>query len=516
MLAPIEVESSAIKSINLDYGNWTGLQIYQFYRFILVVLVWLVQLFDFQLGLVFTNAFSPRILQYVLVTYTSVSLVFIVITLLRWVDYRNFSLISIFMDVFFLIGFLYATENGLQQGLGLLLIFNIAAAGVLLPGMSTWVLSALASLGVIAYAIKQQLNNNSNDFYMYTGLLGIAFFLTAFAFNQRSKYLNLADYKIKLKQIINSLVIEQIPYPILVLHGQEIDLFNYSAKSFLDLKSEILNQIKSELNLKKFRFQKENLLIYVEEISNLPEHYLVRIEEQKETLKKAQQLKLAALGRLTASIAHEIRNPLSAIVQSLQLFKSESNPKTQGRLLEITENNANRIEKIISSILSLSRSNPNNIERFELKSWLDLFVSNFKKSNKDFTDQINFRNQIQEIYVDFDRQQLEQILINLLYNAMHANHEIGSKKAIDLELFMHKNVLKIRVTNYDFTIKEEHKQNLFEPFFTTYRHGTGLGLYLSREMCWSNDAKLEYLEDKGADTCFQIVFKSLGVNNENA
>jgi len=234
---------------------------------------------------------------------------------------------------------------------------------------------------------------------------------------------------------------------------------------------------------------------------------IIFLEDISKVNQQAQQLKLAALGRLTASIAHEIRNPLSAISHAAELLsESENIQEMDQRLTQIIDKQSQRVNGIIDTVLSLSRRNQPQTEQLSLKQWLD----NFLQEQIQFSaEQIDIQLQIEaQSSICFDPQHLQQILSNLIQNALIHSIPVETGRAkVILNISREaqtKNTI-LQVINFGDAIKADDIPHLFEPFFTTKTNGTGLGLYMSKELADSNHASLDYIpfQDK---TCFQLKF----------
>jgi two-component system, NtrC family, sensor histidine kinase PilS len=226
------------------------------------------------------------------------------------------------------------------------------------------------------------------------------------------------------------------------------------------------------------------------------------LEDTTRSRDEAQQLKLAALGRLTANIAHEIRNPLSAISHAAELLDEER----RGRLTRIIVDNTLRLERLVSDVLQLSRRDRAAADRVALNPWLAAFVDDFAANESVPAGRIAVETAA-EVSIEFDREHLRQVLWNLLRNAVrHARHEPGS---VRIALSAYGDQVELSVTDNGPGVARAIQSQLFEPFFTTESKGTGLGLYLARELCAANRAVLEYVDDmQGAH--FRILCREAG------
>ena len=233
--------------------------------------------------------------------------------------------------------------------------------------------------------------------------------------------------------------------------------------------------------------------------------------------KQVQQIKLASLGHLTASIAHEIRNPLGALSHAVQLLKeSENMDKQDQRLLQIILNNSNRMNNIISNVLQLSRKKPSQSYHYEmnpleLTSWLENFILEFQEMAKP-NQKIHVDIAIKPIYTYIIPSQLHQIVTNLVTNGLRHTKQEDNIAQIWLMLYIDttSKLPQLDVLDNGKGVEPEFIDKLFEPFFTTSHDGTGtgLGLFVTKELCESNQAQLSYLPRKGGGSCFRITFCS--------
>jgi two-component system sensor histidine kinase PilS (NtrC family) len=224
-------------------------------------------------------------------------------------------------------------------------------------------------------------------------------------------------------------------------------------------------------------------VIYLEDISKL--------EDQ------ARQLKLAALGRLTANIAHEIRNPLAAITHAAELMQEENRQPARERLTRIIRDNSARLDRMVKDVLELNRRDRVQAEPLPVGAFLALFLEEFVQNEQLDRGAFALERDGDGI-VEFDRVHLHQVLWNLGRNAWrHSRKRSGS---VRLRLQRQGNRLELHVVDDGSGVAKDLQSQLFEPFFTTYSAGTGLGLYIARELCAANGAALDYVDrSSGAD-----------------
>lgn len=235
---------------------------------------------------------------------------------------------------------------------------------------------------------------------------------------------------------------------------------------------------------------------------------LLLLEDQRREQANAQQLKLASLGQLTASIAHEIRNPLATISQASQLLMEEitENPvdgadESNHELYKMIFAQTKRVNRIIEDVLKLSRQQPPNQQNIPLATWMPEFLATYF-GNQD----VSLRLAAAPI-IEFDTHQLEQILINVINNGLrYSGHEHA---AVEIEVYSQQNDVIIDILDQGLGVNHAHLEQLFDPFFTTDITGTGLGLYLSQAFSEVNHARLLYVPEH-EKTCFRLMIPIAG------
>ena len=240
-------------------------------------------------------------------------------------------------------------------------------------------------------------------------------------------------------------------------------------------------------------------------ITQLRQQYaIIFIEDLRHEFSRAQQLKLASLGQLSASIAHEIRNPLATISQASQLLMEEVNEADSGLsddnilLYEMIYHQTIRVNKIIEDVLKLSRQQRPNFVYIEPKTWLNDFIQ------QNFSGHDIFLHCHTDKGFMFDNHKLAQILVNLINNGLRFSSKTEPHAFVTLEVYEFGKSIHIDVIDTGHGVAKENIQYLFNPFFTTDSQGTGLGLYLSQAFCQANYANLEYVPGEG-QTCFRII-----------
>lgn len=535
-----------------SYNPYDLLRIYTYYRTLLGSVLLLMFQIEFAPKILGTN--NPDLFFYTSLFYTGINFFSL---LLMWRLKFNPSgrnlFISLFIDVA-AITLLMHSSGGPLSGLGYLLLIAIAAGGIMLRERIATLLAATCAIAVIAEGTFGYLNNPADNKSIFaSAALASLTFLTSLIFQYLTRKIRLsheealtqAAHAAHLQRLAQQ-IIERMRTGIVVLDkDQQVELMNQSARNLLGL-SEAQGNPSSlrELPdlLEKFRawqlqqtepssVPKPNLphanikanFAHLEP-GNLSET-LVFVEDIRALHQQAQQLKLASLGRLTASIAHEVRNPLGAISHASQLLaESEEISSADKRLLSIIDTHSKRVNQIIENILQLSRRRPANPQRINLGEWLPAFIKDYlttKESGKRLQIELNGSSQVMQtkfdalgeldddlsgIYAKFDPSQLQQVLTNLCDNGIR--YGIPKEGQADLRIEFGVDTQHhqpyIQVIDYGPGVSSETIKHLFEPFFTTENTGSGLGLYICKEICEANQAYINYRRTPKNESCFYI------------
>ena len=233
---------------------------------------------------------------------------------------------------------------------------------------------------------------------------------------------------------------------------------------------------------------------------------LIYLEDLGRAQGEAQQIKLAAMGRLTASIAHEVRNPLSAINHAAQLLEEDGSVAPEGqRLLSMIRNNARRIDRIVGEVLQLNRRDRQQPEVVVFADFMHTLLEEIAQAESIPQGGVAIQAS-QDLLVIFDRGHLNQIVWNLVRNAwQHCQKKDGSIHIVARAGYMGDAVI-CEFADDGPGIPAELRPQIFEPFFTTRPGGTGLGLYIARELADANGAALELLP-KAPGANFRMTLK---------
>ncbi|MGB0222664.1 MAG: sensor histidine kinase [Luminiphilus sp.] len=232
---------------------------------------------------------------------------------------------------------------------------------------------------------------------------------------------------------------------------------------------------------------------------------LLFIDDYTPMTQFAQSLKLNSLGRLTGSIAHEIRNPLAAVSNAVQLLAENPNMNESDRALTaIMLNNTQRINDTVNHVLELSRRVPPDFKALNLDTWVPDYLEEFKEGRAD--QPTIYLQQETPVSITADEKQLKRVLDNLLDNALrHSELKTGQLEAhLAVSASPSSNLCHLDIIDFGDGVPESSQSRLFEPFFTTSASGTGLGLYLCKELCESNGADLRYRRTDSGESAFRV------------
>lgn len=443
---------------------------------------------------------------------------------------------QVIVDVLFISLLTYAS-GGVSSGLGLLLLASLAAAGIISRGRLTMFFASLASIAVLLeHTLDVLYREGQVGFFVQSALLSVGYFATAWLAHTLARYTQQSEELAAQREVdlanmaqVNQLVIQDMQDGVLVVDergmirqinrraveilgplvrgGREIAVQDYAPAL-----AERLTRWRNDPDSgpEPLRTATTNTLAGARFVSvgrNRNVGAVVFLEDLSRIQSEAQQMKLAAMGRLTANIAHEIRNPLSAINHAAELLLEEIDlSETQQRLLTIVHDNTQRLDRMVQDVLKLNRRDRAHRETFEVGAFLRTFVSQFCQIEKVPEDVIALKIE-QEGSITFDRSHLNQVMWNLCRNALRYCTRGKGSIGITLRAARVSDALELGVHDDGQGVPEAIRPHLFEPFFTTAASGTGLGLYIAREICDANNASLEYIEQRGGGAHFIVVIR---------
>lgn len=473
-------------------------------------------------------------------SYLIAALIFGMMIRLRTPDFNIQIHTQILSDIVFTTLIMHAS-GGVQSGLGTLIIISIAGGSIVIRGRHSLLFASVASLAVL----YEEYYNKLEGIYLegsslQAGILGVTFFTTAIITHFVAKHIRESE-ALALKRGVDlanmsqltEYIIQRMQTGILVIDQfNRLRLINESAWHMLSMPSIVdnpyLSAVSEELNESYTNWLNDNevtiplLHVSPEYPSLLPRFAhlnqekepaaLIFLEDASAMSREAQQLQLAALGRLTASIAHEIRNPLGAISHAGQLLAESPNmDKADLRLTQIISDHSKRVNTIIENVMRLGRGNQSYPQLVKLSSYLENFLKDFMTANESKRSDFHIVMQQDDIQVHFDPIHLQQILTNLCENGIRHTPDAGIDKE-QYKVEFHAGISKnnnrpyLDIIDHGTGIDEETAAHIFEPFYTTAETGSGLGLYISRELAECNQAHLTLLQNEEQGSCFRLTF----------
>ena len=521
------LEMKGVNNSPISATHWKTLRYFSIYRLCIAGLLLLPSFYSAPA----LSLIGPRSVPFqsqIVVAYFVANLVSLVVLHVYPRFFNRQLSVQVLLDVLVLTWLAHAGD-GLRDGFGVLLLVMLTGAGLVGQGRLVLFYAATTTVAVLAEGASRALTKTGEpvDFFQI-GLVCISFFAVAMLARMlANRVISNEDLARKRGEAltnqttISQQIIEEMQDGVLVLdregrirqHNPRIEqllglgdpeernIASYSTELALSFKvwcqrggdePVLIRAPASGIDLRARFIATESsagdVLILLEDLG--------RLQEQ------ARQLKLAALGRLTANIAHEIRNPLSAIRHAGELMAEESSSPTNERLLRIVLDNAGRVERIVSDVLELGRRDRAHREFIDLRQTLPLFVEEFaiKEGVSEKLVSIDISGQVASIV--FDRSHLHQVLWNLVGNALRYSRREDGSVRLQVQSRPRDHRIDLHVIDDGDGVDEAHREQIFEPFFTTHSRGTGLGLYIARELCEANGAHLELVGSQvGADFC---------------
>ncbi len=418
--------------------------------------------------------------------------------------------------------------GGVRSGMGIILLVSLAGSGLVGHGRLVLFYAATATLAVLYEQTYRAITTDfaAADFFQ-TGLFCAGFFgiailarLIARRVIANEELARKRGIELRNQTLVSQRIIEQMQDGVLVIDrdgmvrqnnpraARLLGLSDPAKRSLTSYSTELARSFRvwserpsSEPVLVRAPASGMQLRARFVSTDSSERDVLVFLEDTGRLQEQARQLKLAALGRLTASIAHEIRNPLSAINHAGELLREENHDQTTDRLLRIVLDNTNRVERIVSDVLELGRRDRAHRELIDLRQTLRSLVDEYTAKERIATDVV--RIEISgEAKICFDRAHFYQVLGNLLGNALRHSRKSSGSVRLRVSDSEQDGGIDLHVVDDGPGVDEATREHIFEPFFTTHSRGTGLGLYIARELCEANAAQLELKESEaGADFC---------------
>ncbi len=484
------------------------------------------------------GAANPTLYLFSIATWFATGVLCIGLLKTRWPTLQAQAFIHVAFDVIAVTALLL-TSAGAASGAGLLLILPVAAVSVLLPQRTATTVAAIAALFVLGQQIMLWFAgvSDSSDLTQ-AGLLGGVIFIAALAAAPLAGRLRESEALVRQRDLdlanlaeLSQYIVERLRESLVVVDEQDrIRLINESARQILGSDA-TANALVGEVSprllylLTMWRQSQSETdtaggnLLAVDGLREVRPHFaplgqgrpppvLIFLEDLTALDDRIHQTRLAALGRLSASIAHEIRNPVGAISHAAQLLGEDSSlSDSNRRMSEIIKTNAERVSTIVGNVQQLGRRETTRPERMLLGEWLTDFLQEFINTGGHAPGQLVAELPEPDLEVRVDPSHLRQILWNLCENAFRYSVKSDDDR-IEVRIGRlagsHRPFLEVldRGPGIDSTISDR----IFEPFFTSHASGTGLGLFIARELAQCNRALLVFEPRTGGGSIFRIVF----------
>ena len=484
---------------------------------------------------------NPQLFVLVCVVYWALGALFAFGGRGHWPSRRVLVLAHTLLDSAAVSALLYCS-GGAASGLGILLVIPVGAMALLAEGRGAFANAAIAALGILLQQIASvALGTAPSSDYPLAGMQGAVVFLVALMAWPVSTRLRESEALVRRAVLdlanlaqVSQYIVQHLRESILVVDPDDyIRLINESAAQVLGeadtVPGALLGEVCPRLLYLLSTWRANDVLDPGADAQTLlaadgarlirphfaplgdsnPSPVIVFLEDTGEIAAKVQQTKLAALGRLSASIAHEIRNPVGAMSHAAQLL-AES-PGLSGedrRLTQIMQANSSRVSGIIDNILQLSRREAPKPQELTLAAWTARFRDEFCATLELPRTQLQIDAASVDVPVRIDGSQLHQIIWNLCQNAVMHALPTAAAAGIQLRYGRLGGVGRpyLQVTDRGPGIATADAERIFEPFFTRAQRGTGLGLFLARELAAANGATLLYEAREGGGSVFRVVF----------
>ena len=519
-----------------SYQNLALFRVYVAYRSLLSIVLLIMLVNPSTRALV--GSLSPGLYTTAALVYLATSIPLVGSLSTRLNESQTLMLLVFLVDIV-AITLLADSSGGMTSGLPALLVITVAASAVLISNrklaMLVAAISVLAILLDTAWLILRDVLDIGSLFP--AGLLGLLVFGVALMVQTIAHRLGRAEELARNRssdlynlQRLNEQIVQHMQTGILLVNNEGlVRVMNKSAMRLLTPERQITEQQGGQLEdycvqlADQFKQWEHSgwhratpftvaeggnpLIANFQELQPRVNHEsLVFVEDYTPVTQHAQSLKLNSLGRLTASIAHEIRNPLGAISHAAQLLQESPDlAPSDSRMADIIQHHSERVNQIVESVMQISRREPPKPEQLLLESWLSAFV-------REYLNALNRPAEViidcdyKELLIEFDPENLQRIFSNLLDNALrHSKQETGKETArihIDVDSTLHQ--YQINMIDNGSGVAFADRAKLFEPFFTTMSEGSGMGLYLCKELCEINNADLNYRLTGKGESCFRI------------
>jgi len=528
---PSGIEPKGSLADSIDGKSWQALRYFSLYRIVIAGLFSVLALL---------SKLPPSFIEFNLYRFTLAACIYFLIAIAaliaverRVAPIRLQVYAQVVADIIAITVFIRAS-GGIESGFGMLMVVAIAGGCLFVPPKAAIFLAALgtlAALGETVFGILYLDYTSAN--YTQAGLLGAGLFATAFLASiladQARRSEALAEARaIDIENLsrLNSYIVQRMRSGIVVLDEKHAAVLNNEAAlTMLSTESNkhapaiVLprplteayrrwrdNEQNSKTPLELDAHGSEVIVSFTLLGSGSSGGTLIFLEDAAEIRQRAQQLKLASLGRLTGSIAHEIRNPLGAISAAGQLLSESPELNDQDRrLTQIIGEHSQRMNNIIENVMTIGRRELAVAESFPLRPWLEQFIEELRERKKLDAAEVSCEWLDDNLVIRMDTSQLHQVLWNLAENALRYSQ---SSPLLSFSYGRTPGSARpfMDIADSGTGMSPKVAELIFEPFYTGESSGTGLGLYIARELCESNQASLILAANESTGCRFRINF----------
>jgi two-component system sensor histidine kinase PilS (NtrC family) len=519
-----------------SHQNLALFRVYVGYRSLLSIMLLIMLISPNTRQLVGT--LNPTLYTTVALAYLATSIPLVGSLSTRLNESQNLMLLVFLVDIV-AIALMADSSRGMTSGLPVLLVVTVAASAVMITNRTLATLIAAISVLAILLDTTWLILHDvlDTDSYFPAGILGLLIFGVSLMVQPIAHRLGRAEELARNRasdlyslQRLNEQIVQHMQTGILLVNSEGVvRIMNKSGAGFLAPERPITVEQGRQLAdyCPELAYQFEHwkgsgvhrakpftvmegappVIAHFRELqTNANQEALIFVEDYTPVTQYAQSLKLNSLGRLTASIAHEIRNPLGAISHAAQLLlESPDLAPSDTRMAEIIQHHCERVNQTVESVMQISRREPPKPEYLTLAPWLTEFVGEYLHAlNR--PAEVTIHCDYKELLVEFDPENLQRVFANLLDNALrHSKLATGREIArIEVELDSGLHLCQIDIIDNGAGVPPAEQSKLFEPFYTTMQEGSGMGLYLCKELCEINNADLDYRRTRSGESCFRI------------
>ncbi|HKS94051.1 MAG TPA: ATP-binding protein [Gammaproteobacteria bacterium] len=514
---------------------WRLLRLLNVYRLLVAVLIIAVSATG---PAALLGTLNPWMFLWTGIAYLVYALLTVLSLYKRWPGYALQAEIQLMVDTIAVVILMHAS-GGPVSGLGVLLFVSIVANTVLMPWRIGMGYAAVATMLILADNTYLVLHGPATEAgYVQGALTGVVLFVAAISGAYLGRRLRESEelavqrgVDLQNLEQLNDYIIHHMRTGVVVVDetgrvrlANEAALANFPRRGGQKhLLSDLSPQLQQEIDSWRAGGQERPKSFTTEDGKPVIPYFtrlapagdagtLIFLEDASEITERVRQMKLAALGRLTGSIAHEIRNPLAAISHANQLLAESAKLQSDDRrLTEIIADHAKRMENMVETILQLSRRESTRSQELELEHWLRDFVAEFRERHGLDGQALAVRiDSGDKVRVRVDPGHLYQIAWNLSENALRYGRPAKSFGGPLIEYRISPlstpGGTEFAILDNGSGVPKDIAEHIFEPFYTSSPRGTGLGLFIARELCECNHARLVYEQRPEGGSCFRILF----------